>query len=283
MNISTTTLRLIAAFCLLAIAKGETFHIRALVPREQQQLASRVAASRALPLATPHDTLSFECGTEQIRYVLYRPPTGGTNPSARFPLVVVLHHAGAEKRWEDLLTMNPESIGCWLQPDVRQEHPCFVVAPWSGGRHWEEGDWATITPLAAQPSRNAKLVLGLIDHLKLDLPIDSARIYLVGQSMGGFGVWELLSRRPELFAAAIPVCGGGDPAQAPRMGNIPIWSFHGDADSVIPVSRTRMMEAELEGLGSHSSRYWEFTGANHDECSERAFTEPSLANWLFAR
>lgn len=126
-------------------------------------------------------------------------------------------------------------------------------------------------------------MLGLIGKLTRELSLDPNRIYLVGQSMGGFGTWDLLARRPDLFAAAIPVCGGGDPAQGPRLKDVPIWTFHGDADTVIPLERTRTMATAIEAAGSCTFRYWEYLGAGHDQCSERAFTEPALVDWLFAQ
>ncbi len=241
---------------------------------------------RRWPATSPHELAISKLPEEPalaLSYYLYRPAAAALPPAGRLPLVVVLHHAGAQQRMEDILTSNPESIGRWLEPEARRAHPCYVVAPWSGGRHWEEGDWNTITPLAEKPGDNARLVLALVERLVRDLPIDSGRIYLVGQSMGAFGVWDLLARRPDLFAAAIPVCGGGDPAQAGRMKKLPIWAFHGDADTVIRVERTRAMATALEAAGSRDFRYWEYPGADHDPCSERAWTEPALADWLFSQ
>ena len=277
------------AAALLLFSSGaiaETLHVPAENSGDREKRTERLTQLRRLPATCPHDLTIFKLPDEHplaLSYYLYQPEPAALLKGVRLPLVVVLHHAGAEQRLADVLICNPESIGRWLEPEVRRAHPCYVVAPWSGGRHWEEGKWNTITPAAGTPGENARLVLALVEQMVRDLPIDAGRIYLVGQSMGAFGVWDLLERRPDLFAAAIPVCGGGDPAQVGRIKDMPIWAFHGDVDTVIPVERTRAMAAALEATGSRVFRYWEYPGADHDPCSERAWTEPRLADWLFSQ
>lgn len=239
---------------------------------------------RELPQKTQHVLAEFPAGKqgeEALKYFLFPPDPAKKAPGEKFPLVVVLHHAGAERDLGAVLTMNPESIGLWLKPAFRKSHPSYVLVPWSGGHHWESGDWHKASPLSASPTGNSAAVLRLIGDMRDRLPIDPSRIYLVGQSMGAFGVWDLVSRRPQLFAAAIPVCGGGDPVQAPHLKNLPIWTFHGEADEIIPVERTRKMAEAITALGASHFTYTEYKEASHDRCSEQAFTEPDLAAWLF--
>jgi dienelactone hydrolase len=81
--------------------------------------------------------------------------------------------------------------------------------------------------------------------------------------VGGYGTWDLVSRRPELFAAAIPVSGGGDPAQAAKLAKLPIWAFHGDADPLVPVERARDMIAAIKKAGGEP-KYTEYKGVGHD-------------------
>lgn len=239
---------------------------------------------RALPEKTAHLAATFQAGSAAVaplHYFLFSPPTTAAATNHTFPLVVVLHHAGAERDLEKILTMNPESIGRWLEADTQRIHPAYVLAPWSGGHHWESGDWKTSTPLSEHPSANAEAVLLLIGDLCKRLPIDPRRIYLVGQSMGAFGVWDLAARRPDLFAAALPVCGGGDPAQAAAFRTLPLWTFHGASDEIIPVTRTREMAEAIRAAPAPGFRYTEYAAAGHDQCSELAFTERDLADWLF--
>ena len=70
-------------------------------------------------------------------------------------------------------------------------------------------------------------VIGLLKTAIKNLPVDEDRIYITGLSMGGFGTWSALAEAPDLFAAAVPVCGGGDPRTAKAIKDIPIWTHHG--------------------------------------------------------
>ncbi len=110
--------------------------------------------------------------------------------------------------------------------------PCFVVAPQCPpDGSWVEVDWALPShTMPEKPSVPLKLALELVDKLAAELPVDKRRLYITGLSMGGFGTWDAIARRPRYFAAAVPICGGGDTAQAAKLKNLPIWAFHGDRD-----------------------------------------------------
>jgi predicted peptidase len=94
-------------------------------------------------------------------------------------------------------------------------------------------------------------------------------------------VWDLISNRPDRFAAAIILCGGGDPARAGRLVNLPIWVFHGSADPMVPVSEARNMIQAIQKAGG-KPRYTEYKGAGHEIWS-RVFAEPELVDWVFAQ
>ena len=113
-----------------------------------------------------------------------------------------------------------------------------------------------------------------------ELPIDKKRIYVCGLSMGGFATWELLSRRPELFAAAIPVCGGGDPRQAEKFKDIPIRVFHGSADGVVLPAFSKLVVEALKKAGSQKVKYTEYAGVGHNSWTE-TFQNQDVLNWLF--
>jgi len=124
-------------------------------------------------------------------------------------------------------------------------------------------------------------LIGLIDRLERELPIDSTRLYLGGLSMGGYGVWDLLARRPNRFAAAFPICGGGDLAKAKSIADIPIWCFHGADDKIVPVGRSQEMIDALNSAGANSVRFSNYPGVGHHAWLN-AFAEPELFDWLFA-
>jgi predicted peptidase len=98
--------------------------------------------------------------------------------------------------------------------------------------------------------------------------------------MGGFGAWDLMARRPQLFAAAVPICGGADNTTAPLIKHIPIWAFHGDNDTVVWPQRTRTMVEALKAAGGNV-KYTEFPDVGHNSW-DKAFNEPGLFDWLLS-
>ena len=103
----------------------------------------------------------------------------------------------------------------------------------------------------------------------------------MGLSKGGYGTWDAICRYPGRFAAAAPVCGGGDPAKANLITNTPVWTFHGDADSVVSVDLTRAMVQAIKDAGGEP-RYTEYPGVGHGSWVH-AFAEPELLPWLTAQ
>jgi predicted peptidase len=126
-----------------------------------------------------------------------------------------------------------------------------------------------------------KAVLELIDAVQAQYSIDSTRILAVGVSMGGFGTWDVAMRHPNLFAAAMPICGGADPSQAPVLISMPIWTFHGDADDVVPVAGTREMVNALRAAGG-APKYTEYPGGGHGIWGN-AFTDAQAMKWLMSQ
>ena len=97
--------------------------------------------------------------------------------------------------------------------------------------------------------------------------------------MGGFGTWDIIQRLPDLFAAAIPVCGGGDAAQAEKIKDIPIWAFHGDKDTVVKTVRSRDMIAAIKKAGGNP-QYTEYKGVAHDSWTQ-TYSDKNVLRWLF--
>src|SRR5207244_7702516 len=117
--------------------------------------------------------------------------------------------------------------------------------------------------------------------LQKEFSIDPKRLYITGLSMGGYGTWDLISRHPELFAAAAPICGGGDEDQAEKIAKLPIWIFHGAKDQAVPVERSRNMVTALKKAGGEP-KYTEYPDVGHDSWV-RAYKDPELFAWLFAQ
>jgi predicted peptidase len=207
---------------------------------------------------------------EVLRYRLFKPALSAS--AQTYPLVLCLHGGGARRSFDDLLNcaspvfaFGPARFVC---PAEQSRHAAFVLVPWSGSGGWDE--------------ENLGKVATLLEALGREFPLDPKRLYVTGQSMGGYGAWRMLARYPRLFAAAIPICGGGDPASAPKAKDVPIWAFHGSADRLVPVSETRnLIDALLRAGGKPI--YWEYQDATHASTAERAYSEPALLDWLFAQ
>jgi predicted peptidase len=119
----------------------------------------------------------------------------------------------------------------------------------------------------------------LLDSFIDSHPVDRQRIYLTGLSMGGFGTWDAIARRPDFFAAAIPICGGGDLKTASRIKDLPIWCFHGGADPVVAVELSRTMVDAIKAAGGHP-KYTEYEGVAHDSWTQ-TYKNNELFQWLF--
>lgn len=195
----------------------------------------------------------------------------------RYPLVVWLH-GGAGRGSDNLKQITGGNISgsrVWTQAENQSRYPCLVVAPQCA----ENGLWATIEK--AEPTVQLLMALEVIKDLQHKMSVDARRIYVAGQSMGGFGAWSLVTNYPRRFAAAIPVCGGGDESKARRLVLEHVWAFHGEMDASVNVERSRTMIAAIRRAGGNA-RYTEYKGEGH-VIWEKVFHEPELLPWVFAQ
>lgn len=115
-----------------------------------------------------------------------------------------------------------------------------------------------------------------VDEMITTYSVDTSRVYICGLSMGGFGTWYTAMAYPELFAAIIPCCGGGMAWNA-QLLKMPVWAFHGLADTVVSPSQTMEMVEQLKNVNPNL-KYNFYEGVGHDSW-EYAFTEETL-NWI---
>ncbi len=199
----------------------------------------------------------------------------------RYPLVLLLHGAG--ERGIDNQKQLVHVAGLFSTPENRRKYPCFVVAPQCApDEQWVDRPWSFpnfVQPL--HPSRNLGSAMQLLEHTIRQHPVDPKRIYIMGLSMGGFGTWDAITRFPERFAAAVPICGGGDTSKASKLTGLPIWAFHGSDDTVVPVELSQNMCNAIQQLGGNC-RYTEFPDIGHNSWNAAA-AHPDLLPWLFAR
>ncbi|RIK72585.1 MAG: phospholipase, partial [Planctomycetota bacterium] len=196
-------------------------------------------------------------------------------------LVLFLHGAG--ERGDDNRRQLVHGGRNFADEALRRRHPAFVLVPQcpADGK-WVEVPWDGRThemPEDAGPAMRA--VLEIIERLKQEFPIDESRIYGVGLSMGGFGTWDILQRKPDLLAAAAPICGGGDAKGADAFKRTPVWAFHGADDPIVVPQRSREMVEALQAAGGKVI-YTEYEGVGHDSWTE-TFNNRLLWDWLFAQ
>jgi predicted peptidase len=182
----------------------------------------------------------------------------------KYPLVIYLH--GIHLRGSDNEKHLTGEAKSFSYARNYRERPCFIIAPQCPGG----GFWA---------GANCDHVIALVKDLVRHLPVDPRRIYITGYSMGGYGTWHLLEKEPGLFAAAIPVAGGGDPGGVSRYKDVPIWAFHGNRDIIVRVSESRKVVEALRVAGG-KVRYTEFKGAGH-LISGRVYKDEQIHRWLF--
>jgi predicted peptidase len=149
--------------------------------------------------------------------------------------------------------------------DVFTKNPMIVVAPQCPSDSFWSG-----------PALES--VIKLVKELEKELPVDSDRIYLTGLSMGGYGTWSALAMEPKLFAAAVPICGGGDPGAARKFSKVPIWAFHSDGDPTVNVEQSRTMIAALKKAGAEP-KYTEYQNKQHDSWTQ-TYKNPEMWDWL---
>lgn len=194
------------------------------------------------------------------------------------PMPVLLFLHGAGERGNE----NERQLiwGKDLLLKAAREFGCIVVAPQCpAGEKWSIVDWSQdkIT-FSDEPSGPMRMAQAVIDELIEAHDVDTDRLYIMGLSMGGYGSWDAICRWPGRFAAAAPVCGGGDPAMADRLINTPIWAFHGDADTVVSVELSRVMVQAVRDAGGEP-KYTEYPGVGHGSWTP-AFAEPDLLPWI---
>lgn len=231
-------------------------------------------------LTEPFEKKEFTWENSKMPYRLLSPIDIQAN--TKYPLVLFLHGSG--ERGNDNEKQLFHVVTEFSKRTKRIDFPSYVVAPQCAlGKRWAEVDWkAEKHTMSFTPSEQLRLVKLLIDSLSNTLQVDKNRIYVIGLSMGGFGTWELITRYPETFAAAVPICGGGDEtAIDSTIAAIPVWAFHGAKDDVVNVSRTRNMIAAFKNKGGNP-KYTEFETLGHNSWND-AIAEPDLLQWLFSQ
>lgn len=213
-------------------------------------------------------------------YRLYVPD--GYDPGKTYPLVVFLHGAGERGTDNTMQVDANRGARLWTETANQASHPCFVLAPQCpANKQWVNTNWSygSYSTDKVSMSTELKMVKDIIETLMKNYKIDANELYITGLSMGGYGTWDFIVRYPDMFRAAVPICGAGDPTKAASIKNVNIWCFHSSDDGVVPVKGTRDMVQALNTAGGNV-KYTEYTNWGHSSWVP-AYDQPDLANWLF--
>jgi hypothetical protein len=195
------------------------------------------------------------------------------DPKKKYPLVVSLPYGG-QPGTDKIRQVEGAAAAELLSNDInRKKYLAFLFVPncpvgsgWGGIPNYPSVD---------------SLVYEAISELDKEPGIDVKRRYVTGISRGGYGSWHFICARPDMFAAAIPVCGGEDPKLAPRIVHVAVWAFHGAKDRNVPVTGSRGMIEAMRKSGGNP-RYTEFQNEGHNIWYQ-VTTTPGLWDWLFAQ
>jgi predicted peptidase len=206
-------------------------------------------------------TLRLKDGTERV-YQVWIPLTyDPSDTQTRWPTILFLHGAG------ECGSDGEKVLKVGLPAEIRRRRGRFdfiVVIPQS------TGGWS---------GANEEAAVAALQASARDYRVDRDRIYLTGLSMGGFGSFALGAKYRTTFAAVVPICGGGSDADARRLRSVPIWIWHGDADPIVPVDRSRAMVEALTRAKAAELRYTEIPGCKHNAW-DTAYADDRVYAWL---
>ena len=191
-------------------------------------------------------------------------PEGYSATGEAVPLLLFLHGAG--ERGSDLERVKVHGPPKLIERGDRL--PAIVVSP-----QCPAGSWWT---------EHLDALSLLLDELIRDHNIDEDRVYITGISMGGYGTWALAGREPERFAAAIPICGGGNFLDTFNLTRMPIWAFHGGQDRAVPLVESQRMVEMIRGRGGEMVRLTVYEEADHDSWTQ-TYDDQAVWEWLFSQ
>ena len=225
----------------------------------------------------------FKTHDSQLNYRILYPKNFDKNKS--YPLTLFLH--GISERGDDNELQLKYIDKVFLNTKNYNDFPSVIIFPqapltdnWSS-RILTENEIRQVFPKDAKPTNSLQLVIKLMDSLVKEDFIDNKRVYLSGLSNGAMGSFELLKNRPNMFASAVLICGGGNAEWAKDFAKTtPVWVAHGsDDDVVLPELSINMVKQIIKHGGSPKFTLYE--NVNH-ESWYNVFEDPMYLEWLFS-
>ena len=228
----------------------------------------------------------FVSNNDTLRYRMLLPKD--FTKDKQYPLVLFLHGSG--ERGIDNKTQLVHGSKLFTDENNRKNFPVIVIFPQCPKNDY----WANTTvdrstktisrkfPLDVEPTESLNLVMELMDDLTSKPIVNESKVYVGGLSMGGMGTFEILYRKPDMFAAAFAICGGGNPEAVKTYSNkTDLWVFHGAKDDVVdPQLSIDMVTAYIKAGGKPN--FTLYSNDNHNSW-DSAFAEPDLLSLLFSK
>ncbi|MEC7862036.1 MAG: prolyl oligopeptidase family serine peptidase [Verrucomicrobiota bacterium] len=203
------------------------------------------------------------------------------NPELKVPLIIYLHGAGGKGDDLNMIKRQVMPLLKGIQKFTKEQ--CIVVAPQclKESRNGGRGTWKV-----------EELNL-FLEQLKKTLPMDANRIYLTGNSFGGYGAWLWGGHNPEHFAAILPIVGGigpGGPKDvtpdldkwAAKLAQVPVYAFAGKKDRVVPAERSERMVAAIRKAGGDQAEIKVYPNEAHG-AKRTVLSGPEFYQWMFSK
>ena len=179
----------------------------------------------------------------------------------KYPVIVFLHGAGTRGADIEAVRSNPY----FTITETHEDFPFITIAPYCHEDTWYD---------------KLEFLKKLVYDVAQSDFADSERIYLMGNSMGGYGTWQLAMSIPEMFAAIVPICGGGMYWNAPMLVNVPVWAFHGGKDGVVYTEESQKMVDAVNNAGG-KAKLTIYPDNYHDAWTD-TYKNPEVFEWLLS-
>ena len=196
---------------------------------------------------------------DSMQYIVCNPKE--YDPDKQYPILLFLHGAGTRGTDPAPLVNNP----FFKIADTLDFFPFITIAPLCHTDTWFD---------------LMDSLQSFVRHIASAPYADPQRIYLMGNSMGGYATWQLAMSMPEYFAAICPICGGGMYWNASRLVNVPVWAFHGAKDDTVFVQESIWMTEAVNRCGGNA-KLTIYSENSHDAWSD-TYRNPEVYQWLLS-
>mgnify|MGYP001216888130 CR=1 FL=1 len=214
----------------------------------------------------------FESDT--LKYRILKPLDYDSNK--KYPVHLFLHGAG--ERGNDNQKQLVHGSKLFLNLENRKKYKSWVIFPQCPIDDW----WGNKKRYPEFKGNAIGLVIKLMESMLNSKNVDDNRIYVSGLSMGGMGTFEILSQKPNMFAAATPICGSGELNNVEKYAKkVPIWIFHGALDKVVLPSKSLQIAEKIIEEGGNP-RVTIYESVYHDSWNN-TFEEKDFLYWIHSK